>query len=96
MSKCPLVILQINMCEACAALKKYTGYCAHCTEQPEHTNVLFMSAGNLDNAAYLANVCVAESARRQGIGGALIQAARQHARDWGEQLHLLLPVINAI
>ena len=41
-------------------------------------------AGNSDNAAYLANVCVAEGARRQGVGGALIQAARQYARTWGE------------
>lgn len=40
-------------------------------------------AGNSDNAAYLANVCVAEGARRQGVGGALIQAARQYARTWG-------------
>ena len=42
--------------------------------------------GNSDNAAYLANVCVADTARRQGIGGALIQAARQVAKIWGEPL----------
>lgn len=42
-----------------------------------------LHAGNSANAAYLANVCVAQSARRQGVGGALIQAARQHARTWG-------------
>ena len=40
--------------------------------------------GNSDNAAYLANVCVADTARRQGVGGALIQAARQVAKTWGE------------
>ncbi len=40
--------------------------------------------GNSDNAAYLANVCVADTARRRGIGGALIQAARQVAKTWGE------------
>ena len=42
-----------------------------------------LHAGNSANAAYLANVCVAQSARRQGVGGALIQAARQNARIWG-------------
>lgn len=40
-------------------------------------------AGNSDNAAYLANVCVAQSARRRGVGGMLIEAARQQARAWG-------------
>ena len=40
--------------------------------------------GNSNNAAYLANVCVADTARRQGVGGALIQAARQVAKTWGE------------
>ena len=49
---------------------------------------MYMFAGNLDNAAYLSNVCVAQKARRQGIGGALIQAARQHARDWGTTIYL--------
>ncbi|KAL3143216.1 hypothetical protein ABBQ38_002070 [Trebouxia sp. C0009 RCD-2024] len=39
--------------------------------------------GNSDNAAYLANVCVAQSARRRGVGGMLIEAARQQARAWG-------------
>ena len=40
-------------------------------------------AGNSDNAAYLANVCVAQCARRRGVGGALLEAARQQARAWG-------------
>ena len=41
-------------------------------------------AGNSENAAYLANVCVAQSARRRGVGGALLEAARQQARAWGK------------
>ena len=40
-------------------------------------------AGNSDNAAYLANVCVADQARRRGVGKALVQAARCRARQWG-------------
>jgi ribosomal protein S18 acetylase RimI-like enzyme len=39
--------------------------------------------GNSSNAAYLANVCVAPQARRRGAGTALLEAARQMARDWG-------------
>lgn len=48
-------------------------------------------AGNSDNAAYLANVCVAQSARRQGVGGALMEAARQRARTWGKRhiIHII-------
>lgn len=41
------------------------------------------AAGDSDNAAYLANVCVADHARRRGVGSALIHAARSQARQWG-------------
>ncbi|DBA74993.1 TPA: hypothetical protein ACH3X1_010336 [Trebouxia sp. C0004] len=51
--------------------------------------------GNSDNAAYLANVCVADTARRQGIGGALIQAARQVAKTWGvDALYVHIMAVN--
>ena len=39
--------------------------------------------GNSRNPAYLANVCVADEARRRRVGSALIEAARQTAREWG-------------
>lgn len=44
----------------------------------------FFLVGNAKNAAYLANVCTATPARRQGIGNALITKARALARDWGK------------
>ena len=47
--------------------------------------------GNSSNAAYLANVCVAEQARRRGAGSALLEAARQLAREWGAFDVLLQP-----
>lgn len=51
--------------------------------------------GNSNNAAYLANVCVADTARRQGVGGALIQAARQVAKTWGvEALYVHIMAVN--
>lgn len=51
--------------------------------------------GNSDNAAYLANVCVAQTARRRGVGGALIEAARQHARAWGmDALYVHIMAVN--
>ena len=39
--------------------------------------------GNSQNAAYLANVCSANAARRRGVGAALLQAARKLAVRWG-------------
>ena len=55
-----------------------------CLQQIFMIKKMCLCAGSSDNAAYLANVCVAESARRQGVGGALVRAARQQARDWGK------------
>lgn len=40
--------------------------------------------GNSQNAAYLANVCTANAARRRGVGAALLQEARRLAARWGE------------
>ena len=40
--------------------------------------------GSSQNAAYLANVCSAPAARRRGVGTALLAAARDLARTWGE------------
>lgn len=40
-------------------------------------------AGDSSNIAYLANVCVAEAARRCRVGETLIRHARQLARHWG-------------
>ena len=56
-----------------------------------------LDAGDSDNAAYLANVCVAPSARRQGVGGTLIDTARQHARAWGKAhgIHCCLGMLTA-
>ena len=39
--------------------------------------------GNSRNPAYLANVCVADEARRRRVGSALIEGARRTARQWG-------------
>ncbi len=40
--------------------------------------------GNSKHAAYLANVCVSDEAKRQGVGADMIQSARQISKDWGE------------
>ena len=40
--------------------------------------------GNSDHAAYLANVCVSNEAKRQGVGAAMMESARQICREWGE------------
>ena len=40
--------------------------------------------GNSSNPAYLANVCVAEQARRRGVGSQLLDAARNMTREWGK------------
>ena len=40
-------------------------------------------AGECSAPAYLANVCVAKAAHRQGIGRRLIDSARTLANDWG-------------
>ena len=41
-------------------------------------------AGDCSAPAYLANVCVAKAAHRQGIGRRLIEDARLLAIEWGE------------
>ena len=47
--------------------------------------------GNSRNPAYLANVCVADEARRRRVGSALIESARQTAREWGADSCNVLP-----
>lgn len=42
--------------------------------------------GNSKHAAYMANVCVSGAARRQGVGAALVNKARQLCKTWGEVL----------
>ena len=42
-------------------------------------------AGDCAAPAYLANVCVAPAAHRQGIGRRLIENARALAMEWGER-----------
>ena len=41
------------------------------------------------NAAYLANVCTAQAARRRGVGEAMVEEARKIARSWGAQALLV-------
>lgn len=53
--------------------------------------------GDCTNAAYLANVCSAPCARRRGVGGLLIDAARQLAREWGaDGLYVHTMAVNEI
>jgi GNAT superfamily N-acetyltransferase len=42
-----------------------------------------MFAGDCRNPAYLANVCVAAAAQRQGIGRRLIETALSLSHAWG-------------
>lgn len=42
-----------------------------------------MHAGDCSNPAYLANVCVAKAAQRQGVGRELIHCAVDLANKWG-------------
>lgn len=51
---------------------------------PDAHGVPWRGAGNSQNAAYLANVCSSEAARRRRVGLALINAARALAKQWGE------------
>jgi ribosomal protein S18 acetylase RimI-like enzyme len=52
--------------------------------------------GGAANAAYLANVCAARSARRRGVGEALLREARALARAWGvEALYVHALAVNA-
>ena len=46
--------------------------------------------GKSRNPAYLANVCVADEARRRRVGSALIEGARQTARQWGAATSLFV------
>jgi ribosomal protein S18 acetylase RimI-like enzyme len=51
--------------------------------------------GASTNAAYLANVCTAPAARRRGVGGELVRAAREQARRWGvEDLYVHTMAVN--
>lgn len=45
--------------------------------------VFWMCTGDCSNPAYLANVCVAAAAQRQGIGRRLIESAHSLAVNWG-------------
>jgi ribosomal protein S18 acetylase RimI-like enzyme len=49
------------------------------------TSFVFLSwwdAGDCSNPAYLANVCVAKAAQRQGVGRELIHCAVDLANQW--------------
>lgn len=53
--------------------------------------------GNSSHAAYLANVCVSDEAKRQGVGAAMIHTARQICREWGaDALFVHLMAVNEI
>ncbi|KAI7839936.1 hypothetical protein COHA_006330 [Chlorella ohadii] len=53
--------------------------------------------GNSQNAAYLANVCTANAARRRGVGAALLQEARRLAARWGvDALYVHTMAVNEI
>jgi ribosomal protein S18 acetylase RimI-like enzyme len=52
--------------------------------------------GGAANAAYLANVCAARSARRRGVGETLLREARALARAWGvDALYVHALAVNA-
>jgi len=53
--------------------------------------------GSCDNAAYLANVCTADAARRRGVGEQLLQVARELAKSWGvDGLYVHTMAVNEI
>ena len=54
-------------------------------EAPKKEPRLLSYAGDCAAPAYLANVCVAQAAHRQGIGRRLIEHAQTLAMEWGER-----------
>eukprot|EP00884_Botryococcus_braunii_P008530 jgi/Botrbrau1/17679/Bobra.0166s0103.2 len=53
--------------------------------------------GKCRNAAYLANVCVADVARERRVGTALLRMARSLCRDWGvDGLYVHIMAVNEV
>ena len=53
--------------------------------------------GDTENAAYLANVCTSECAKRRGVGSALLKVARETARKMGvKTLYVHTMAVNEI
>ncbi len=53
-------------------------------------------AGDCSNPAYLANVCVAKAAQRQGVGRELIHNAVDLANQWSTRLPSPLFVLSTL
>ena len=58
----------------------------HCAPYQAGISARVRCAGECSAPAYLANVCVAKAAHRQGIGRQLIDNAQRLAEEWGDVL----------